>query len=349
VSATSGRRVRIVVADDSTTARRLLVSLCERDPGIEVVGEAANGAEAVRQTMRLSPDLVLMDVHMPVLDGLEATKQIMRDRPTPIIMVTAGTISSDVEAGLSAVRFGALTVVPKPVGPGVPGFESGAGRLTEMVKALSDVKVIRRVHRDSSGRLRPPATGGGRVIAVAASTGGPPAVCEFLQHLPVNLPVPVVLVQHIVEGFLPGFAAWLRNEVPFHVTPATHGQRLEAGTVYLAPDSRHLEVTKRFAARLTDAEPVSGFRPSATVLFTSLAQNLGSGVIAVVLTGMGQDGLEGARAIRAAGGRVLVQDEASCVVYGMPRVVAEAGLAHLEAPVAQLAVDVSAALGRPLS
>jgi two-component system chemotaxis response regulator CheB len=349
VSATSGRRVRIVVADDSTTARRLLVSLCERDPGIEVVGEAANGAEAVRQTMRLSPDLVLMDVHMPVLDGLEATKQIMRDRPTPIIMVTAGTISSDVEAGLSAVRFGALTVVPKPVGPGVPGFESGAGRLTEMVKALSDVKVIRRGHRDSSGRLRPPATGGGRVIAVAASTGGPPAVCEFLQHLPVNLPVPVVLVQHIVEGFLPGFAAWLRNEVPFHVTPATHGQRLEAGTVYLAPDSRHLEVTKRFAARLTDAEPVSGFRPSATVLFTSLAQNLGSGVIAVVLTGMGQDGLEGARAIRAAGGRVLVQDEASCVVYGMPRVVAMAGLAHLEAPVAQLAVDVSAALGRPLS
>lgn len=348
MSATLGKPVRIVVADDSPTARRLLVTLCERDPGIKVVGEAANGAEAVHLTMRLSPDLVLMDVHMPVLDGLEATKQIMRDRPTPIIMITAGTISSDVEAGLSAVRFGALTVIPKPAGPGVVGFEAAAGRLTEMVKALADVKVIRRVNRESSGRILPATTGGGRLIAVAASTGGPPAVCEFLQRLPVDLPVPVVLVQHIVEGFLPGFAAWLRAEVPFHVTAATHGQRLEAGTVYLAPDTQHLEVTNRFAACLTDADPVSGFRPSATVLFTSLAQSLGPGAIAVILTGMGHDGLEGARAIRAAGGRVLVQDEASCVVYGMPRVVSEAGLAHLEAPIEQLAADVSAALRRPL-
>lgn len=348
MSAGPGRRVRIVVADDSSTARRLLVTLCERDPGIEVVGEASDGAEAVRLTLRLSPDLVLMDVHMPVLDGLEATKQIMRDRPTPIIMITAGTISTDVEAGLSAIRFGALTVVPKPVGPGVVGFEAAARRLTEMVKALADVKVIRRVHRAASGRVRPAATDGGRVIAVAASTGGPPAVCEFLQRLPVDLPVPVVLVQHIVEGFLPGFAAWLRSEVPFHVTAADHGQELEPGTVYLAPDGQHLEVTNRFAARLTDAEPVSGFRPSATVLFTSLAHNVGAGAIAVVLTGMGHDGLEGARAVRAAGGRVLVQDEASCVVYGMPRVVAEAGLAHLEAPIDQLAADASAALRRPL-
>lgn len=346
MNTTPGKSVRVVVADDSATARRLLVSLCERDPGIKVVGEACDGAEAVQLTVRLRPDLVLMDVHMPVLDGLEATKQIMRDQPTPIIMVTSGTISSDVESGLSAIRFGALTVMPKPVGPGVRGFESGADRLTDMVKALADVKVIRRTTREAWGSAPPPAQGG-RLVAVAASTGGPPAVCEFLRHLPVDLSAPIVLVQHMVEGFLPGFAAWLRNEVPFHVTPAVHGQRLEAGTVYLAPDNQHLEVTTRFAARLTVAEPVSGFRPSATVLFHSVARNLGRAGIAVVLTGMGQDGLEGARAIRAAGGRVLAQDEATCAVYGMPRVVAEAGLAQLSAPIDQLAADVSAFLRRP--
>ena len=157
--------VRVVVADDSTTARRLLVSLCERDPDIQVVGEASDGAQAVHLTLQLRPSLVLMDVHMPVLDGLEATKQIMRDLPTPIVMVTAGTSPSDVEAGLSAVRFGALTVLPKPVGPGVAGYESSAERLTSMVKALADVKVIRRRIADpTSTSTRPPhgcACGGG--------------------------------------------------------------------------------------------------------------------------------------------------------------------------------------------
>lgn len=338
-----------MVADDSTTARQLLVALCLRDPGIEVVGEASDGKQAVDLTLRLRPDLVLMDVHMPGFDGIEATKQIMRDQPTPIIMVTSGTISSDVEAALSAVRFGALTVLPKPVGPGVNGFEFAAGRLAEMVKALADVKVIRRVNRESPARIDRPGVSGSRLIAVAASTGGPPVVSEFLRHLPVDLPVPVVLVQHIVEGFLPGFAAWLRTEVPFHVKQAAHGETFAPGTVYLAPDRRHLEVTATLTARLSDADPVAGFRPSATVLFTSLARSLGPAGIAVVLTGMGQDGLEGARAVHAAGGRVLAQDEASCIVYGMPRVVTEAGLAHISAPVDQLAADVSATLRRSIS
>lgn len=332
--------VRVVVADDSSTARRLLVALCERDPGIVVVGEASDGEQAVEMTVRLGPSLVLMDVHMPVLDGIEATKQIMRERPTPIIMVTAGKSPVDVEAGLSALRFGALTVLPKPVAPGVDGFDAAAGRLISLVKALADVKVIRRRDRTPPGAPRrlpdQPA-----LLAVAASTGGPPALCAFLQNLPTDLPVPVVAVQHIVEGFLPGLVAWLRAEVPFHVTLAEQGQQLCPGTVYIAPDGHHLEVDRQLRARLTQAPPVVGFRPSATVLFSSLGRNLGAGATAVVLTGMGQDGLEGARALRSAGGRLLVQDEASSVVYGMPKVVVDAGLAHVQGNVEQLAAEVA--------
>jgi len=333
--------VRVVVADDSSTSRRLLVSLCDQDPGITVVGEASDGMQAVELTERLRPALVLMDVHMPLLDGLEATKKIMRDTPTPIIMITAGTAPSDIEAGLSAVRCGALTLLQKPVGPGLSGHVQSAERLTSMVKALAEVKVVRR----RVGTTRPPAEPRGAevmpVVAIAASTGGPPALCDLLQHLPSNLGAPVVVVQHIVTGFLPGLVEWLRAEVPFHVRQAESGQILQPGHVYLAPDDRHLEVGVGHVARLTSAAPVAGFRPSASVLFSSLARSVGPATTAVVLTGMGQDGLEGARAVRAAGGRVLAQDEQTSAVWGMPRMVAEAGLADCVGTVQQIATAIT--------
>lgn len=336
-------RIRVLVADDSTTARRLLVELCQRDPAIEVVGEAADGEQAVALARRLRPSLVIMDIHMPVLDGLEATKQIMREAPTPIIVVTAGTAPADVEAGLSAVRQGALTVLGKPVGPASAGFDDSARHLVEMVKALSQVKVIRHRYREP---VRAPAAGA-RVdlVAVAASTGGPPALCEFLQALPADLPVPIIVVQHLVAGFLPGLIRWMRAEVPFGVCEAVPGQRLEPGTVYIARDGGHVEVDARLRVRESLADPVSGFRPSATVLFRSMARALGPAGVAVVLTGMGDDGLEGARAVRVAGGRVLAQDEKTSVVHGMPGVVVKAGLADVVGPVSELAKAVTVAVG----
>jgi two-component system chemotaxis response regulator CheB len=332
-------RVRVLVADDSTTARRLLVELCRRDPDIEVAGEASDGQQAVDLTLRLRPSLVLMDVHMPLMNGIEATKHIMRERPTPIILVTAGTSPSDVEAAMSGLRFGALTVLPKPVAPGVDGSGPGAARMISLVKALADVKVIRRRDRGTVPSPRPAARDSA-VVAVAASTGGPPAVAAFLQELPPDLPAPVLVVQHIVEGFLPGLVTWLRSEVAFHVAQAEHGQPLLPGTVYLAPDGRHLEVDSQLRAKLTVSEPVSGFRPSATVLFGSLARSVGAATTAVVLTGMGRDGSEGARELHAAGGRILAQDEATSVVYGMPRAVADAGIVHVQGTVEELAADI---------
>ncbi len=337
----TGQKVRVVVVDDSPTARHLLVTLCERDPDITVVGEASDGLQAVALTSRLRPSLVLMDVNMPHLDGLEATKTIMRETPTPIIMVTAGTSSKDVEAGLNAIRFGALSVVPKPVGPEAPGFEGAADRLTSMVKALAEVRVVRRRIGAPLREGLPAAASTPRILAIAASTGGPPAVCRFLQHLPPDLPVPIVVVQHLVAGFLPGLVDWMRAEVPFHVVQAETGQTLRPGTVYLAPDGAHFEVTASMRAKLTNSPPVAGFRPSASVLFDSVARSLGKEAIAVVLTGMGQDGFEGARALHAAGGKVFAQDEASSAVYGMPRVVIEAGIADHVGALEELAGEVA--------
>ena len=333
--------VRVLVADDSTTARHMLVSMCEQDPRLKVVAEAADGVQAVELTRRLRPSVVLMDINMPILDGLESTKLIMRETPTPIIVVTAGASPRDVEAGLSAVRNGALTVLPKPTDPpGTPGYAASAQRIVSMAKALADVKVIRR-RADRADVRRGPSTGV-QAIGVAASTGGPPAVCCFLQHLPRDLSVPVLVVQHIAEGFLPGLVGWLAAEVPFPVVEASAGQRLEAGTVYLAGDGRHLEVDRQLRVRLTDGPAAAGFRPSGTVLFASLARSLGPAAAGVVLTGMGTDGLEGLRELRRAGGYVLAQDAETSVVNGMPGAVVEAGIAHVVGPVEKLAADVSA-------
>jgi two-component system chemotaxis response regulator CheB len=339
----SSALVRVLIADPCTATRSQLVDLCRHDPGIGVVGEAVNGAQAAELARLLRPSLVLMDIGMPGLDGVECTKLIMRESPTPIIVLTNGHSARDVEAGLRAVRHGALTVLPKPT------TDARAARhLVSMVKALSDVKVVRR----RSDRPADPPVGDPaaplQIIGIAASTGGPPALARLLQELPPDLPVPVVVVQHIVEGFLPGFVAWLGADVPFRVVEAAQGQHLVPGTVYVAGDGRHLEVDAHLRAHLSDTPPVAGFRPSATVLFASLAHGLGPAAAGVVLTGMGTDGLEGLRALRLAGGRVLAQDQHSSVVNGMPGAVVNAGLAHVVGPVDRLAADLSATARRRL-
>ena len=341
--------IRLLIADSSAPARRLLASLCEQDPAIRVIGEAASGAQAAELTRRLRPSLVLMADGMLLLDGLEHTTVIMRETPTPIIVVASSTSRRHVEAGLSAMRNGAVMVLPKPSGPpGTPGFIASGQHLVTTVKAMAGVKVIRRRTDLSSGGTPTGRQVGLRIVGVAASTGGPPALLRFLQELDDDLPVPVVAVQHIVPSFVTRFVSWLGAELAFHVTEAVPGQRLEAGTVYVAGAGCHLEVDRSLRARLTLTPPVAGFRPSATVLFSSLARALGPAAAGVVLTGMGSDGLDGLRELRDAGGRVLAQDPQSCVVYGMPRAVTDAGLVHTVGTVEQLARNVSALAKRSL-
>ncbi|MEK6260115.1 MAG: chemotaxis response regulator protein-glutamate methylesterase [Planctomycetota bacterium] len=337
--------LRVLIVDDSPTARGLLTGILGSDPGIQIIGEAANGAEAVQRTRDLRPDLVTMDVHMPHMDGYGATKEIMIHCPTPIVIVTASLGARDVAATMRALEAGALTVLEKPVGSGSPHFEAQARQLIATVKAMADVKVVRH-HRSpklnqpipSSASPRvSPRTGRGRIIAIAASTGGPAALQTILSRLPTKLPVPIVVVQHISRGFVTGLASWLGTVCKLDVRVARDGEPLVPGTVYLAPEDKHLGVRGRTGIALSDESPVGGFRPAGTVLFESVAQAFGGEMVGVILTGMGEDGVQGLRAVRAAGGTVIAQDEATSIVFGMPGVAIASGLADDVLPLEAIA------------
>jgi two-component system, chemotaxis family, protein-glutamate methylesterase/glutaminase len=331
--------IRVLVAEDSMTARTLLVLILGSDPGIEVVGEARDGVEAVEMVQRLRPDVVTMDIHMPRMDGLAATTEIMITAPTPIVIVTAGAFRGEVEDSLDMLEHGALEVLKKPPGPDAPDFATAARRLVWTVKAMSQVKVVRRWRETPArpglpaepalpGRLGAPA----RIVAIAASTGGPPALQRLLSGLPAEFSAPILVVQHITPGFAHGLAAWLDSVCGLRVKVAEEGETLARRTVYLAPDDRHLGVSDRRGVMTPAHDPVGGFRPSATFLFESVAHAFGGSALAVVLTGMGVDGVQGLGAVRRRGGRVLAQDEATSVVFGMPGAAIEAGLADAVLP-----------------
>lgn len=333
--------IRVLVAEDSTTVRELLVEMLRADPECQVVGQASNGMEAVEKTKELQPDVVTMDIHMPRMNGFDATKQIMIESPTPIVIVTASLDPRDVETSMHALRAGALTVLAKPQGPGSPDFEEACSRFLTTVKLMSQVKVVRHWRERPRAEVpcprAAPGKGTGRIIAIASSTGGPGALSRMLSELPGDLSVPVVVVQHIASGFGEGFVTWLNSTVPLKAKLAEQGEPLVPGTVYVAPDDKHLGVSARTTALLSTAPPLGGFRPSGTFLFESVAKAFGSSTIAVILTGMGQDGVEGLRQVREAGGQIIAQDEESSVVFGMPKAAIATGFVDYVLPLTAIA------------
>jgi len=340
--------VRVLVAEDSATARALLVRILSADPEIEVVGEATNGVEAVEMTARLRPGIVTMDIRMPVLDGFEATRRIMIEAPTPIVIVSGVSDVHEVESSMHALRLGALAVVAKPAGPGALDFDDQRIRLVQTVKAMAEVKVVRRwptvaVPRSARpplarARGRPP-----RIVAIAASTGGPAALAHILSTTPPAFAPPMLVVQHMATGFAEGFAAWLNMAgASLRVKVAEHGEALRGGTVYVAPDERHLGVADASTIAVSDAPPVDGFRPSGTFLFESVARSFGDRMVAVVLTGMGTDGVAGLRAVRAAGAPVIAQDKDTSVVFGMAGAAVSAGLVDETIPLGAIAARLEA-------
>lgn len=354
--------IRVVVAEDSPTARALIVGVLSAEPDIQVVGEARTGNEAVELAERLAPDLVTMDIHMPGVDGIEATRQIMTRSPRPILVVSSAA-DADVGMSLDATRAGALMVIAKPQG-GATAVAAGDGRqLVSMVRALAAVKVVRRhgatalrggpampgVTSITSPRATPAfvppvrrAPGEAvQVVAIAASTGGPEALRTVLAGLGGPLPVPILVVQHIARGFTAGLAHWLSGATALTVKLAELGEPARGGVVFVAPDDRHLGVRRdaygALRIQLDPAPPIGSFRPSATYLFRSCAETAGAGLVAVICTGMGDDGVDGLRDVRRFGGRVLSQDEASSVIFGMPREAQRAGVVDEVLPLGSLA------------
>lgn len=340
--------IRVLITDDSATSRQLLCHILRSASDIQVVGEATNGAEAVRMAGTLRPNLILMDIHMPVMDGLVATREIMMHSPTPIVLVSASTMVHETETAMQALRAGALTLLLKPAGPAAANYERSCQELIETVRAMSDVKVVRH-HRPYSARERRtqktthPTHSPISICAVATSTGGPPALLKLFSGLAADFPVPIVVVQHIATGFTEGLAKWLDGSLALTVKVAEMGERLSPGTIYLAREDYHLGVTRVGTALLSKAATIEGFRPSATYLFRSVAEAYGNRTLALILTGMGHDGVEGLHSVRKAGGTIFAQDEASCVVFGMPGAAVAEGLADQVLPIDRMA---KAILGR---
>jgi two-component system chemotaxis response regulator CheB len=348
----SGRKLRVLVVEDSPVARRLIVHILGSDPELRVIAEAENGNEAVRTAIHRRPDVIVMDVVMPSMDGLEATRRIMELLPTPIVLVSASYDARDLRKSFEALEAGALTLVGKPSGPRASTFAAEAAALTTTVKLMAEVKLVRRRAVGASHpelvAAPPPASVGGRrrpveIVAIAASTGGPAALATILGALPPTTPVPIVVVQHITAGFHQGLVDWLDSTSPLSVRLARNGERLRAGEVLVAPSDAHLGVTGGGRVALSLDPPIGGHRPSATHLFRSVASAYGAAAAGAILTGMGEDGVAGLRLLKEAGGVALAQDETTSVVYGMPRKAASLGIVDQVLPVDRMAGALIAA------
>ncbi|MGM0832380.1 chemotaxis-specific protein-glutamate methyltransferase CheB [Halomonas qinghailakensis] len=322
--------IRVVITDDSQLARDVLRNILTRDGDIEIVGEATNGREAVELARRLAPQLITMDLNMPVMDGLSAIEEIMHTKGVPILVVSD---RSDAETAYRALDVGALEVMQKPTLD-----DEDAQRLLARVRLLSGVAVITRLRRRPTSVMpvvainAPPVChptmpkAFQRIVAIACSTGGPQALAHLLSKLPANFPAPVVIAQHISHGFIEGMAHWLASLCSMPVRVAQHGEPLKPGCIYLSPSETNLHVTPNHRLQLQQGPDNALYHPSCDALLTSVANVYGPEAIGVILTGMGRDGVNGVRAIHLAGGSTFAQNEASSVIYGMNQEAVNAGV-----------------------
>lgn len=339
--------MRVVVADDSRLMRRILADALGRQ-GFDVVATAADGDEALDACRAHRPDAMTLDLHMPGLDGIGVLRALKQGKaePVPVVVVSAFSPAHRARA-VDALAEGAFELVAKPTfGEPLDSFTSELGR--KVGEAAHSGRVRRPAAKPIARRPehRRTAVAGRKVVVIACSTGGPKALGELLPKLPSPLGAGTVIVQHMPPGFTASLATRLDSTSPLSVREAAGGETIEPGVALLAPGGAHLRIGLDRHARLSDDAPVGGLRPRADITIEDAASLFGPRMVLVVLTGMGRDGLEGAQAVRRAGGRILVEAESTCTVYGMPRAVAEAGLADEVLPLDELATAIAREAGR---
>lgn len=346
--------INVLVVDDSAFMRKALSMMLERDPDVRVIDTARDGQQALEKIAALDPDVVTMDIEMPRMDGLTALGRIMDEMPRPVLMVSSLT-REGADATVKAMEAGAVGFLPKQRSRVSLKITEIEDELISRIKAAarSNVRALRR--RDGAGRRsrrrRSDAALSFRraaLLAIGISTGGPFALQHVIPALPADLPVPVAIVQHMPPHFTRSLAERLNANSPLEVVEAEAGMPLEAGKVIIAAGGRHLTFRSGACSTIvkTPTEPSDTLHcPSVDVMMTSANRHFGGRVLGVIMTGMGKDGLKGATAIKKHGGRIVAQDEDSCVVYGMPRAVVEAGLADCVLPLDDLAPALAKAVG----
>jgi two-component system chemotaxis response regulator CheB len=329
-----------MVCDDSAVIRGAITRMLEADPAVQVVARVANGQMAIDELKRTQVDVLVLDIEMPVLDGLTALPLLLRADPGLKVIMASTLTTRGADIALRALRLGAADYVPKPTA--VHGDETFRRELIEKVKGLARLRQrVAQPARDTPGvRLRPAAIAPPRLLAVGSSTGGPQALFTLVQGLGKTLSVPVVLTQHMPATFTPILAEHISKLGGLPCAEAKHGEALAAGRIYLAPGDRHLMVDgsrSGLQVRLTSDPPENFCRPSVDPMLRSATEACQGRVLVAMLTGMGQDGLAGTRRVVEAGGSAIAQDEATSVVWGMPGAVAQAGLCHAVLPLPRIA------------
>ncbi|EFL51150.1 response regulator receiver modulated CheB methylesterase [Solidesulfovibrio fructosivorans JJ]] len=341
--------IKVVVVDDSAFMRKAISTMLAKDPEIEVVATARDGEEGLEMIRRHQPDVVTMDIEMPRMDGLTALRHVMMEMPRPVLMVSSLT-TEGAEATLKAMELGAVDFIPKQLSKVSLDIVKIEEELRAKVKTIARRRMSHLARGPLSGRARPgaaaPSTPGAPeraarparptgkqnrdLVAIGVSTGGPPAVQKVLSTLPQDFPAGILIAQHMPAAFTGPFAKRLDGVCRITVKEAEDGERLQHGVAYVAPGGKHLRIDQkvsRIDVRVVEEPREALYKPSASVLFDSVAGAVGRRGLGVVLTGMGSDGLDGMRLLKAKGGRALAQSDSTCVVYGMPKAIVDAGLA----------------------
>ena len=337
----SGRKIRVLIVDDSLVVRETLTTLINQHSSLEVMGTANDPFEAAERIKQEVPDVITLDVEMPRMDGITFLKRLMQQKPLPVI-VCSSRVGEGSATSLQALEAGAVDIIQKPAVGTQKFLEESSIRIQDKIIAAAGAKLNLKTPEaanENPSRLPPKASGlargtlGNRLIAIGASTGGTEALKFLLSSLPSDAP-PVVIVQHMPEHFTNAFAKHLDEICEVSVREAKHGETVKRGQVLIAPGDKHMELNRSgsdYRVKVVDGPLVTRHRPSVDVLFRSTAKYAGANAIGIIMTGMGQDGADGLKAMRAAGANTIGQDEASCVVYGMPRVAKSVGAVEVEA------------------